>query len=142
MPLNDSQLRYRKKNREEILRRRRARYQETKELLSIKHKQYRDSNYKELWFKRVKSRAEKNRIEFNLDISDFDIPKFCPALGIEITINDPNKMNSPSIDRINPLLGYVKGNVRVISYRANQIKSNSFVEEMEKVLNYYKKVSQ
>ena len=29
---------------------------------------------------------------------------------------------SPSLDRIKPHIGYIRGNVRVISYQANRIK--------------------
>ena len=41
------------------------------------------------------------------------------------------KADSPSLDRINPNLGYIKGNVWVISYRANMIKNNATLEELE-----------
>lgn len=41
--------------------------------------------------------------------------------------------NSPSIDRIDPERGYVKGNVWIISYRANTIKSNATHEELKLV---------
>jgi hypothetical protein len=36
---------------------------------------------------------------------------------------------SPSLDKINPELGYVPGNVAIISYRANRIKNNGTAEE-------------
>jgi hypothetical protein len=53
-------------------------------------------------------------------------------LGITISTNE-NKNHSPSLDRIFPELGYTKGNVRVISWRANWIKNNSTIEEIEKL---------
>lgn len=43
--------------------------------------------------------------------------------------------DSPSIDRIIPELGYTKGNIRVISNRANLLKSNATIEELQKVIN-------
>lgn len=43
-------------------------------------------------------------------------------------------MVSPSLDRLDSSKGYVKGNVRVISKRANQLKNNATVEEMRMVL--------
>ena len=48
-------------------------------------------------------------------------------------------MNSPSLDRIRPQLGYVAGNVRVISNRANHLKSNGTISEFEAVLAYMKR---
>lgn len=44
--------------------------------------------------------------------------------------------NSPTVDRINNKLGYIKGNVKVISWRANRIKNNGNKEELEKVISY------
>ena len=44
-----------------------------------------------------------------------------------------NYGDSPSLDRIFPESGYTKGNVRVISWRANWIKNNSTIEEIEKL---------
>lgn len=39
--------------------------------------------------------------------------------------------NSPTIDRINPKLGYIKGNVWVISNKANRFKNDATLEELE-----------
>ncbi len=39
--------------------------------------------------------------------------------------------DSPSLDKIIPKLGYVKGNVWVVSNKANRIKSNATIEELE-----------
>ena len=97
-----------------------------------------EDRYKKTWLSRIKARAERNGLPFNLTIEDCEIPEMCPALGTPLILNDPNKYQSPSMDRVVPSLGYVKDNVRVISYRANQIKSNATIEEMEKVLAWYK----
>jgi len=40
--------------------------------------------------------------------------------------------NSPTLDRLVPELGYVKGNIRVISYKANAMKSDASIQEIEK----------
>jgi len=45
---------------------------------------------------------------------------------------------SPSIDRIIPSKGYVMGNVKFISYKANRIKNDSNIEILEKLINYMK----
>lgn len=108
---------------------------------SEQHKRWRASNYKKNWLKRTEQRCLKYGWPCDLTIDDLAIPEVCPALGIPIIPGDPEKWQSPSIDRIDPTRGYVKGNIAIISFRANQIKSNSSVEEMEKVLKYYKSVS-
>lgn len=62
-------------------------------------------------------------------ISDIIIPETCPMLGIKLEFGfdkQGGNFNSPSLDRIIPELGYTKGNVMVISKRANMIKTMVF----------------
>jgi len=80
----------------------------------------------------AKHRAKKKGLPFDLAITDFEIPAFCPALGIPIYI-DGGLDNSPQLDRTIPKLGYVRGNVTVISGRANRIKNDSTPEELQKI---------
>jgi hypothetical protein len=47
--------------------------------------------------------------------------------------------NTPSLDKIIPSLGYVKGNVAVISWKANVMKSNLSIDMLESILSYIKK---
>jgi hypothetical protein len=42
--------------------------------------------------------------------------------------------NSPSLDRIDTSKGYVKGNVWVISWRANKLKSDATLAELESIV--------
>ena len=86
---------------------------------------------------RVKSRAKKAGIPFNIGISDIVIPDVCPILGIKLVLTNQGKgyhTNSPSLDRINPTLGYIKGNVRVISARANLLKNDATSHEIHLIL--------
>jgi hypothetical protein len=46
------------------------------------------------------------------------------------------KANWPSVDRVDNACGYVKGNIRVISARANHLKSDATVEEIRSLLAY------
>jgi hypothetical protein len=59
------------------------------------------------------------------------------VLGIPLQIGTGDKTdNSPSLDRIVPSKGYVIGNIEVMSDKANRIKTNASLEEIEKVVIY------
>ena len=47
---------------------------------------------------------------------------------------------SPSIDRIIPTLGYVRGNVIVVSLKANRIKNDATPDELMEVARFYKEL--
>ena len=87
---------------------------------------------------RVKYRAKKLGIPYSLKHGDVAIPDVCPVLGIKLVVNRGGRKgyhpDSPSLDRIVPELGYVPGNVRVISARANLLKNDATVSELEAVL--------
>jgi len=86
---------------------------------------------------RAKYRAKSNNIAFNITKDDIVVPLYCPVLGIKIETKFGRKgyhPDSPSLDRIRPELGYIKGNVRIISARANLLKNNATIEELEYVL--------
>jgi len=85
----------------------------------------------------ARTRARRRGIPFDLSVNDIRIPENCPVLGVPLTINDGNcGPNSPSLDRIVPDLGYVRGNVVVISHKANTIKSNATLDELRLVLRF------
>ena len=95
--------------------------------------------YEKMMFWSAKSRAKKKDLPFNLELQDIIVPKVCPVLPwIELTpvANKETRFTtSPALDRVIPELGYTKGNVRVISGRANVLKNNATIEELEAVLN-------
>jgi hypothetical protein len=67
----------------------------------------------------------------------------CPVLGVDMEISKLGSKNNdltPSIDRIDPKKGYVKGNIIVVSMRANRIKTDATVDEIRKVANFYDKL--
>jgi hypothetical protein len=85
-----------------------------------------------------KNRAKRDGVPFSLELSDIYIPEFCPVFT-QVRLNRHNKstaFDSPSLDRIIPELGYVKGNVRVISYRANTIKQDASLAEIKRVAEW------
>ena len=87
----------------------------------------------------ARKRAKRKGIDFDLDQSDLIVPPTCPVLGIELFVSGGKRTaNSPSLDRIDNSRGYIKSNVRVISFRANALKNDATIEELEKIVNYMK----
>ena len=73
----------------------------------------------------ARQRAKKFSIEFSISRSDFDIPEVCPLRGVPFEVGKGQHTDdSPTLDRKDPRRGYVKGNVWVISHKANRLKGN------------------
>lgn len=85
------------------------------------------SKEKRLW-ESVRSRANKAGIPFGIDISDITVPNVCPILKKPF---EKSGQYGASVDKFIPALGYVKGNVAVISRRVNLLKNNATLEEIE-----------
>lgn len=102
----------------------------------------RDNKEREIYYS-AKCRAKKRNLEFSISIGDIIIPKKCPVLGIPIVLNSDGSTvsGSPTLDRIDNSKGYVKGNVCVISHRANSIKRDSTYKELLLIIEYVKKNS-
>lgn len=94
-----------------------------------------------LW-RGAKTRAKNKGWDFSIKVSDIVLVDLCPVLGLPLVRNRARGPipQSPTLDRVNSSLGYVRGNIRVISHRANQLKSNATVEEMECVLKDLKRI--
>lgn len=96
----------------------------------------------------ARNRAKQTGIIFDIAPDDVIVPEICPILKIPLIQDTEFIRNSeshtsqmklpnyPSIDRIIPELGYVKGNIAVISWRANNIKSNTTLQELESVVEW------
>jgi hypothetical protein len=82
---------------------------------------------------RARKRAAGKGIEFCITRADIVIPKTCPVLGIPLIIGGKRSANSPSLDRIDAGSGYVPGNVRVISDRANRLKGARSLEALRRL---------
>lgn len=84
-------------------------------------------------FSNAKKRAKEINVPFSIEPSDIKVPEYCPILGILLFVgNGKQGANSPSVDRIDSSKGYEKGNVQVISYKANAMKQNATKEELVK----------
>ena len=108
---------------------------------SKRKSEYKLSNPEVHLLKSARERAKEKNIPFDITADDVIIPETCPVLGIPLKAGEKIVChNSPTIDRIKPELGYVKGNIQVISYRANTLKNNATIEELEKVLEHLRKI--
>ena len=89
-------------------------------------------NFNRAMYTAAKYRAEQRGIEFNLDIEDIIIPDKCPILECEFVYGTSDNYDySPSLDRIDNSKGYIKGNVQVISTKANKMKNSATFEELK-----------
>lgn len=75
----------------------------------------------------TKSRAKKLGIEFNITKEDIAIPNECPVFGVPF---EKRTRYAASIDRIDSSLGYIKGNIQIISRLANTMKNDSSHQEL------------
>jgi hypothetical protein len=83
----------------------------------------------------AKFRAKRDGIPFSITSADVKMPATCPILGIPLMPKPANGkpgpwIYSPSLDKIVPELGYVPGNIQILSARANTLKSNGSLEEL------------
>ena len=93
-----------------------------------------------MWYS-ARERSKTRGIPFEIEVADIQIPLVCPLLGVPLQRGSWKHHDfSPSLDRIDPSKGYVKGNVWVISYRANQIKNNATLGELELLVANLKRV--
>ena len=86
-----------------------------------------NKSYLRRMWRSAKKRAIDSQVPFDISPDDIVIPEFCPIFGIRLEINRGRgfQPSSPSLDRIIPSLGYIKGNIQVISYRANELKKGT-----------------
>lgn len=85
----------------------------------------------------AKDRARRRGIEFDLELEDIHIPECCPVLGMKLERGEGKAHPaSPSLDRIIPSKGYVKGNTQVISNRANTVKKDATLDEVKALIAY------
>ena len=83
--------------------------------------------------------ARQRGLEHTITPYDIEVPDVCPVLGIKLRPGGSNvgfKDDLASVDRIDSSLGYVPGNIRVISWRANRLKSDNTIDTLEKILVY------
>jgi hypothetical protein len=108
-------------------------YQEkNRDKINSARRQWRWDNYEKEMYMQVRKRCVADSIPFNLELDDIQIPECCPYLLFPLTrIGGQGRVwTNPSLDRIDPTKGYTKGNVEVISMRANAMKQAATKEEL------------
>jgi len=82
---------------------------------------------------RARHNAKTKGIECSLSLQDIpEIPEFCPVFSwikLQYRVGGMGRgfkyPDTPSLDRIDNSIGYVPGNIRIISWRANELKGNA-----------------
>lgn len=97
-----------------------------------------DANQARVLWLAAKKRAAIEGVAFDLKVEDIVIPNECPVLGIRLIRNKGRGGGdtSPTLDRFVPTNGYVLGNIEVISFLANRIKSNATFEQIKAVADW------
>lgn len=98
-----------------------------------------------IMFMAARRRARKAGLPFTITLENIQIPDRCPVLGISMRRGKGNGNHqpcSPTLDRIDPEKGYVPGNVWVICYKANRMKSDATIEELELLVQALKRARQ
>lgn len=109
------------------------------ECISKKNKASRQANPIKAAWERAKARAKKNNIEFSITQDHVKAvwTDICPIYQIHLQTNEgKSDGNSHSIDRINNNLGYIPGNIAIVSMRFNSEKRNLTPELLRRMLAY------
>lgn len=114
-------------------------YYANQEVIRAKRKEWAKANPTRSLLANAKNRAKKKNLEFNIELADIIIPEFCPITNLKLETG-PGKIHyaSPTLDRIDNSKGYIKGNVAVISNKANKHKGELSIEEIKQLYLYVK----
>lgn len=94
---------------------------------------------KKVLIDKIKAQAKYKGVKFDLSVDDIEWVKECPILKINLDyFSSGRNNNTVSFDRKDSSIGYVKGNVYVISNKANSCKSDLTVTQIERMLEYVK----
>ena len=147
---------YKQKNKERKAEYMKEYYQKNKERLTEYQKEYDKSRAKPTtevyrYFgeraSKLKIKSRKNKILYDLDgkylQSIYPEDGKCPALNVEMKAGyDSDWRLSPSVDRIDPSGGYVRGNVIWVSWLANCIKTSATPKQIITVGEFYKQLEE
>lgn len=107
-----------------------------KEVIAGQQRDWRSRNRLRNRLTALRNKCNTLGLPFDLEECDLIDPEVCPILGIPLDSRDRD--HTPSVDQIIPRKGYTKKNTHIISMRANRIKSDATVEELDKISKYLK----
>jgi hypothetical protein len=103
----------------------------TEKVKEQKRNSWRNLDPRKKLLQQCKNRSKKRNIEFNLQLEDIIIPELCPYLLVPFIVGTKgNYEYTHSIDRIDNSKGYVKGNIEVVTKKANSMKNSASKEEL------------
>lgn len=121
-------------------------YTENSDRIKEQWKEYRDrtrnTNPQSIMIRMSRCRAKKIGVEFTLTATDIIIPHECPILNIPLFFTKGKVThNTPSIDRINNNKGYTPDNIQIVSTRANKLKNDATIEELELLIEHMRRIT-
>ena len=109
-------------------------YQERQESRKDYQKTWRRNNRAYKMWDNAKQRAKRQVLPFTITVEDIVIPETCPIFGTPLIWSETPTNDMPTLERIIPALGYVPGNIAVISFRANRIKNDASLAELKQLV--------
>ena len=107
-------------------------YQKDPERARKLRKKNRRKDHRQSLINSARCRAKSLKIPFSITKDDVIIPDRCPCFGTKLIQGEIKSYeNSATIDQIIPGKGYVKGNIQVISLKANTMKSNATNKQLK-----------
>lgn len=132
----------RSKDGEAVRAKERERYHKNRDKELAAMKRYRsnlkESNYFKFFIMNKKKAMLRAGVPWDLDETYLRelFTGVCPVFGYEIHVGGAKDDHKAELDHLVPSKGYIKGNVRWISSRANRLKSDASIDELKKVLKY------
>lgn len=88
----------------------------------------------------ARTRARRDGLPCTITEEDIEMPSHCPVLGRCLVLYEGRqggRDDSPSLDKIVPSMGYVPGNILVVSQKANRLKNQLSIEQLAAFVRLY-----
>lgn len=116
-------------------------YQQHQRESNARKDRWRNANPEKVLLRNAKKRAKEKGLDFSIEASDIVVPEVCPVFKMPLVLAHGKgkrgynpAQDTPTLDRIDNTKGYVKGNVWVISWKANRLKNNATVDDLKRLV--------